>query len=173
MPKYRLPSMAVMRAEGCIAVADPRDAEVQALLARHLAFTRTQTPGQHSYALDLDGLLDQSITVFGYRYGGVLLGIAAIKRLSVDHAEIKSMHTAQEARGLGIGRAMLAYLLDVSRAEDIGRVSLETGTTEDFGPARQLYEKAGFIPCGPYADYEPSPHNLFMTLELTAPISGG
>jgi putative acetyltransferase len=160
-----------MRAEGCVAVADPHDAEVQALLARHLAFTRTQTPQEHSYALDLDGLVDPSITLFGYRYGGALLGIAAIKWLSTEHAEIKSMHTAQEARGLGIGRAMLVHLLDASRAAGMRRLSLETGTTDAYWPARRLYESAGFVPCGPYGDYEPSPHNLFMTRDLAVQIS--
>jgi putative acetyltransferase len=35
-----------------------------------------------------------------------------------------------------------------------------------FAPARALYDSAGFIPCGRFADYQPSQDNLFMTLEL-------
>jgi putative acetyltransferase len=35
-----------------------------------------------------------------------------------------------------------------------------------FAPARSLYASAGFVPCGPFAEYRPSPHNTFMTLSL-------
>jgi putative acetyltransferase len=71
-----------------------------------------------------------------------------IKRLGPHHAEIKSMHTAEAARGRGIGRAMLTHLLDVARGRGFRRVSLDTGTTAAFAPARALYQSAGFVPCG-------------------------
>jgi putative acetyltransferase len=76
------------------------------------------------------------------------------------------MHTAQEARGKGIGRAMLDHLIGVARDRGCRRVSLETGTMAAFAPARSLYASAGFVPCGPFAEYRPSPHNTFMTLSL-------
>jgi putative acetyltransferase len=145
---------------------DPRKPDVQALLERHLEFALGQTPPEHSFALDRDGLLDPAITFFSYRAGGSLLGIGAIKRLGPDHAEIKSMHTAEAARGCGIGRSMLTRLLEVARARGFRRVSLETGTTAAFGPARMLYQSAGFVPCGPFGGYRPSEDNLFMTLEF-------
>jgi len=61
---------------------------------------------------------------------------------------------------------MLTHLLGVARARGCRRVSLETGTMEAFAPARALYESAGFVPCAPFAGYQPSEDNLFMTLEL-------
>ena len=85
-----------------------------------------------------------------------------------DLAEIKSMHTAEAARGRGVGRAMLAHLLAVARARGFRRVKLETGTTAAFAPARMLYHSAGFVPCGPFGGYRPSDDNTFMTLELDA-----
>lgn len=151
-----------------IAADDPRKPDVRALLERHLEFALAQTPPEHSFALDLAGLLDPAITVFSFRAHGRLLGIGAIKRLSQDHAEIKSMHTGEAARGRGIGRAMLAHLLEVARTRGFRRVSLETGTTAAFAPARALYQSAGFISCGPFAGYQPSEDNLFMMLELDA-----
>lgn len=160
--------MRAVIAGGRIAVADPRTPDVRALLRQHLEFALAQTPPEHSFALDVAGLLDPAITVFGYRAGGSLLGIGAIKHLGAHHAEIKSMHTAAAARGLGVGRAMLAHLLGVARARGFRRVSLETGTTAAFAPARALYQSAGFVACGPFAGYRPSGHNLFMTLELDA-----
>ena len=155
-----------MVAGGLIAVDDPGKPDVRALLERHRAFALGQTPPEHSFALDADALRDPAITFFSFRDRGSLLAVGAIKRLGPDHAEIKSMHTAEAARGRGIGRAMLAHLLGVARTRGMRRVSLETGTTTAFAAARALYHGAGFTSCGPFAGYQPSEDNLFMTLEL-------
>ena len=155
-----------MLTDGQIAEDDPRRPDVQALLDRHLELMHAQTPVEHAFALDSGGLLDPAITFFSYRAAGTVLGIGAIRSLGPDHAEIKSMHTAEAARGRGIGRAMLAHLLDQARARGVRRVSLETGTTAAFVPARSMYAGAGFVPCGPFSGYQPSDDNCFMTLEL-------
>ena len=147
---------------------------MRALLERHRTFALGQTPPEHSFALDADALRDPAITFYSLRLCGSLLAIGAIKRLGPEHAEIKSMHTAEAARGRGIGRAMLAHLLGVARACGVRRVSLETGTTAAFAPARALYHSAGFTSCDPFAGYQPSEDNLFMTVELgTAQRAGG
>jgi putative acetyltransferase len=152
--------------EGEIAIDDPRADDVRALLERHLAFARANTPPEDVHALDLDGLLDPAITVYSFRLEGQLLGIGALRHLEPRHAEIKSMHTAEAARGRGIGRALVDHLVAVARAAGVQRVSLETGSTPAFAPARSLYAAVGFEPCGPFADYEPSPNSSFMTLAL-------
>jgi putative acetyltransferase len=46
------------------------------------------------------------------------------------------------------------------------RLSLETGSTEFFRPARSLYEKFGFDYCEPFACYRPDPNSVFMTRAL-------
>jgi putative acetyltransferase len=152
--------------DGQIAADDPRKPDVRGLLDRHLEFSLAQTPPEHSFALGVAGLLDPAVTLFSFRASDSLLGIGAIKRLDSQHAEIKSMHIAEAARGCGIGTAILTHLLSVARAAGFCRVSLETGTTAAFAPARALYQRAGFRLCGPFADYQPSEDNLFMTLEL-------
>ena len=157
-----------MTADERIAETDPRRPDVRALLERHREFALAQTPPEHSFALDATELLDPAVSLFSIRADGSVLGIGAIKRLGPHHAEIKSMHTAEAARGRGIGRAMLAHLLGVARARGFRRVSLETGTTAPFAPARALYESAGFVACGPFGSYRPSEDNLFMTLDLDA-----
>jgi len=149
-----------------IEIDDPRAEDVAALLDAHLSFARGHTPPEHAHALDTDGLLDPAVTFFSLRRGGRLLGVGALKMLDPHHAEVKSMHTAQEARGTGVGRAMLEHLLAVARARGVTRVSLETGSMEAFAPARALYASAGFVPCRPFADYRESPNNSYMTLEL-------
>jgi putative acetyltransferase len=156
----------VTAAPGEISVDDPRKPDVQALLEQHLALMLSATPPEHSFALDVDGLLDPAITFCSLRTAGELLGVGAIKQLDAGHAEIKSMHTAHAARGRGVGRAMLDHLLGLARSRGYRRVSLETGTMAVFEPARSLYASAGFVACGPFADYQPSEDNCFMTLAL-------
>src|SRR5213076_959835 len=132
-----------------IAVDDPRVEDVRALLEVHLAFSRAVTPPGHVHALGIDGLLDPAVTFFSARRDGVLVGIGALKRLDDSHAEVKSMHTIEAARGQGVGRAMVDHLLMVAAARNYQRVSLETGTMDAFAPARSLYTKVGFIPVSP------------------------
>jgi len=154
-----------------IEIDDPRRTDVRAMLERHLTFALSTTPPEHAFALDVDGLLDPAITFVSLRVAGELLGVGAIRQLDPGHGELKSMHTAQAARGRGVGRAVLSHLLDVARSRGYRRVSLETGTMAEFAPARALYESVGFIACGPFAGYQPSEDNCFMTLPLEAPAS--
>lgn len=149
-----------------IASDDPRADDVRALLERHLALMSEETPPEDVHALDVDGLLDPAVAFFSARSGGVLLGVAALKQLDARHAEVKSMHTASEARGQGVARALLDHLLGVARARGLERVSLETGTQAGFSAAHALYATAGFEVCGPFADYRPSVNSAFMTLAL-------
>jgi putative acetyltransferase len=150
-----------------IAIDDPRKADVRALLERHLTFCLSETPPEHSFALDVDGLVQPAIAFFSYRDGdGTLLGVGAIKELDQARAEIKSMHTAAEARGRGVGRAMLDHLIAVARSRGYRQILLETGTTQGFTAARAMYERAGFWPAEPFADYVRTGDNTFYALAL-------
>ncbi|MGH3251597.1 MAG: GNAT family N-acetyltransferase [Trebonia sp.] len=149
-----------------IGVDDPRRPEVRALLERHLGFCLSETPPEHSFALDVDGLLDPRVTFVSYRDGDAVLGVAAIKELGAGDAEIKSMHTAAAARGRGVGRGLLSHLLDTARARGYRRVLLETGTTPGFAAARTLYESAGFTPTGPFGGYPQTEDNTFYSRTL-------
>jgi putative acetyltransferase len=149
-----------------IAIDDPAAEDVRALLGRHLDFARATTLPDEVYALDVDKLIDPAVTFFSYRVDGELLGVAALKELDDAHAEIKSMHTAEAARGRGIGRALVDHVVDFARDRGYRRLSLETGAGPAFAPARALYASAGFRPCGPFGDYRPSPNSAYMTLAL-------
>ena len=61
---------------------------------------------------------------------------------------------------------MVGHLVGVARARGIHRVSLETGSMSAFAPARALYARVGFRPCGPFGTYGPSPNSTFMSLIL-------
>ena len=149
-----------------IGIDDPRTEDVSALLAAHLALSRSLTPLEYSFALDIEELLDPSVTFFSARERDRLVGIGALKPLDPSHAELKSMHTVDADRCRGVGSAMVKHLLGFARREGYRRVSLETGSTGDFVAARRLYAKAGFRPCGPFGNYQPSAYNTFMTIIL-------
>jgi putative acetyltransferase len=155
-----------------IAIDDPRAVDVRQLLEHHLEFTNSHSPPEDVHALDVDGLLDRAVTFFSFRRNGVLLGVAALKQLDKHHAELKSMHTAAAARGCGIGRALVAHLIDVACDRGLRRLSLETGSMTAFAPARALYANAGFTLCGPFSGYLPSRNSTFMTLVLNAQNQG-
>jgi putative acetyltransferase len=151
-----------------ITAAHPGEERVRALVERHLAFGRAFTPREDAHALEVDDLLDPAIVLYAARDGDEVLGVGALKEIADDHGELKTMHTAEAARGRGVGRAMLDHLLAEARRRGYRRVSLETGSMPEFEPARSLYLGTGFRPCAPFGDYRAGPHNVFFTLDLDA-----
>jgi putative acetyltransferase len=145
---------------------DPRAADVTALLERHLEFARATTPPEFVFALDVGGLSGPAITFCSARRDGLLLAVGALKELDPRHGEVKSMHTAVEARRQGVGAAMVEHLLGLARRRGYRRLSLETGSQPEFEPARALYRAAGFGECDAYGDYPDSPHSVFMARRL-------
>lgn len=141
---------------------------IAGLLQAHLDFTAAQSPPESVHALDLEALRAPDITFWSAWDGGTLLGCVAVKELGVGHGEVKSMHTAEVARGRGVARKLMEHLLGEARRRGYGRLSLETGSMESFTAARRLYERFGFVTCEPFGDYVLDPYSEFMTLELTA-----
>jgi putative acetyltransferase len=139
---------------------------VIALLHEHLQNMFAVTPAESVHALDLDALRAADVTFWSVWDGDTLVGCGALKELDARHGEIKSMRTPQGLRRRGAGRAVLAHILDQARQRGYARVSLETGATAPFEPARRLYESFGFRDCGPFAEYTDDPHSVFMTREL-------
>lgn len=142
---------------------DPR---VQALLTHHYVTARAQTAPGSAHALDLSGLKAPTVRFWSAWEGEQVIGLGALKRLSDTHGEIKSMHTAQASRGVGVGSAVLRHIIAEARRMGLTRLSLETGSWAYFEPARALYRRHGFVECPPFGDYTADPHSVFMTLAL-------
>lgn len=149
-----------------IEAGDPNAPDAREILAAHLAFAHDNSPPRAVHALDVSGLVGPDISFFCGREDGIAVVVGALRELSAEQAEIKSMHAAAAFRGRGYGRAMLEHLLSVARERGYRRVSLETGSPEAFVPARTLYAAAGFELCGPFGDYPDNGFSTFMTLEL-------
>lgn len=149
-----------------IEVDDLSRPQVQALLTEHLEDMHATSPAESVHALDLSGLRGPDVTVWTGWDAEVLLGIAALKELSRDHGELKSMRTTGAARGQGVASRLLAHALDDARRRGIARVSLETGTQDYFAAARRLYVRHGFVECPPFGDYVLDPSSTFFSLSL-------
>jgi putative acetyltransferase len=146
-----------------IGLDDLQGPEIIAFLEEHLRDMRSSSPIDSCHVLDLEGLRRPDITFWSAWEDSTLLGCGALKRLDPGHAEIKSMRTSVSARGRGVGSAILRHILAEAAGRGYSRVSLETGAGEFFAPARALYEKFGFVACGPFADYEDDPNSAYYT----------
>jgi putative acetyltransferase len=149
-----------------IASGDLNDPRVIEMLHHHLATARAQTAPGSAHALDLAGLRSPDITFWTAWDGETLVAVGALKQLSVDHGEVKSMHTAPAARRKGVGSAMLQHIIAFARSRGISRLSLETGSWDYFQPAVALYRSHGFVECQPFADYVKDPNSIFLTRDL-------
>ncbi len=142
---------------------DLDDVRVAAMVLTHQERALAETARGCGHALDVSGLRRPDIQLWTIWDGDALAGIGALRSLSRDHGELKSMYIAPAFRGLGYARAMLDRLSEEAGRAGHARLSLETGSWDYFIPARSLYAAAGFQICGPFGDYQPDPNSVFMT----------
>ena len=140
--------------------------DVRTLLAQHFSEMRAGSPPSACHVLPIDGLKHPAIRFFTLRENGDLLGCGALKRLSDDHGEVKSMRTCDTALGRGVGGALLDHPVMTARGMGMTRLSLETGSTPPFAAAIRLYEREGFEDCGPFGGYRETPFTLFYTRKI-------
>lgn len=146
---------------------DPAAPYVTDLLTYHIQELQG-VMGEHAFALDASGLSAASVTFWTVWHHATLAGFGALKQLDHTHGEVKSMRAAPAMRSMGVGRALLDHIISEARKRRYARVSLETGTAPMHGPAIALYRSSGFVSCDAFADYTPSAHNQFLSLDLSA-----
>ncbi len=144
-------------------IDDLSSAQTQALVKRHLAGMHENSPPESVHAFDIDKLRAPGVTFWSGWLDDEIACMGALKKLDDANGEIKSMRVADAFLGQGVGRAMLEHILAEARGIGLKALWLETGSTEAFAPAIRLYESAGFVMCGPFADYTDDPFSRFMT----------
>ena len=146
---------------GCI-----KEEQVIRLLKEHHADMLSLSPPESVHALNLDALNKPNITFLSAWSNNQLAGIAAIKELGSNHAEIKSMRTAKTHLRKGVAQLLLEYIVNLAKERGYQQISLETGTMEAFLPAQKLYLKFGFKACQPFGSYIKDPHSMYMSKTL-------
>ncbi len=101
--------------------------------------------------------------------GGEPAGCGAVRLVSTTTAELKRMYVAPSARGLGVGRRLLAALEAEARALGASRLVLETGVRQ--AEAIAMYERAGYAPIEPYGEYVGSPTSVCLAKAIAEPES--
>lgn len=149
-----------------IKVDDLTGEKIIALINEHLTGMHGITPAKSVHALPLEKLRKPDITFWSVWEQDELMGCGALKELDAKHGEIKSMRTATQHLRKGVAALIIERVLKEAKQRGYKRISLETGASENFIPAQKLYEKYGFIYCGPFADYKDDSNSVFMTLEI-------
>ena len=145
---------------------DPRREPVARLLREHLDGVAIHSPPESIHALDVDALRIPEVTFWTAVDADEVLGCGALLELDAGHAEIKSMRTAADHLRRGVASAILRRIMEEAKRRSYERLSLETGAQEGFAPARSLYARFGFEPCGPFGGYRADPNSVFMTRVL-------
>jgi putative acetyltransferase len=143
---------------------DPRQADVQRIIAESGAYLQALYPSESNHLVDVDALAASDALFLVARRNGELLGSIAFRIIAPGHAEIKRMFVRTQARGNGVGRRLLEALEDAARQRNVDHISLETGIRQP--EAIGLYRASGYRDCPPFGTYTPDPLSLFMTKRL-------
>jgi putative acetyltransferase len=150
-----------------IAVERAERDDVRALLHAAWSWSAGLYPPESRHGLDLAAYARPEVTLLVARERGVALGCGAWQLQGDGSAELKSMFVVPEARGHGVGRAILAAIEDALRGR-VGMLRLETGIRQPA--AIRLYESAGFGRRGPFGSYPDDPLSVFMEKPLQHPV---
>jgi putative acetyltransferase len=142
------------------------DPQVIAMLKFHFDTNISVTPPGSAHVFDLSRLKEPDVSFWSAWDSDTLVGVGALKRMNGEDGEVKSMHTRKEARGSGVGSAMLRHILGKAKAMGLKRLYLETGSFDYFAPARALYARHGFAECPPFAEYNLDKNSTFMSREI-------
>jgi len=137
--------------------------EVNKLLIKHFIELRAASPEGSAHVLDIPGLKVPSIKFWSLWENNSLVGCGALKFLSNDHGEFKSIRIHDDFRKKGNGVKIIEHLIDEAKKLKIKRISIETGAGKFFEPARKLFSKCKFEPCEPFAHYKKDPNSLYLT----------
>ena len=153
-----------------IQLDDLSDPQVANFLAAHMEDMRRVSPPESVHALDIEALRQPDVTFWTLWHvpdtQQSLVGTAALKALTREHAEIKSRRVHGGWRGRGLASQLVQHVIAHARQNGVRRLSLETGTQAFFEPARTLYIRHGFVPCTPFGSYHEDPYSAFFTRSI-------
>jgi putative acetyltransferase len=137
--------------------------EAQALIAelnQELILTYPEEEDTSHFRLDPSEVAEGNGAFLVAFRGAAAVGCGAVRRIDPLTAELKRMYVAPEARGLGVGRALLVALEEETRRLGLKRLVLETAIRQ--ASAISLYESYGFTPTPSFGAYTGSPLSVCM-----------
>jgi len=143
--------------------ASPLSDEARALIAARDACYRALYPPEESFATSAEDLAEAGAHFLLGWQDAAAVGCAAL----VEHpgyGELKSLYVRRRARGLGLGRRLLAAVEAAARARGLDLMRLETGSLSP--EALALYARAGYDQRGPFGAYRETRTSVFMEKRL-------
>ncbi len=146
-----------------IKTADLGEPAVHALIAALDRYLAGLYPAESNHGLSLAALQADDVRLVVAEVRGRPVGCAAL-RLDSAYGEVKRMFVLPEARGAGIGRALLAHLETLALAHGLPCLRLESGVAQP--EALGLYAASGYRRIAPFPPYGPDPLSVFMEKAL-------
>ncbi len=91
------------------------------------------------------------------------IGVAGIRKFENNDCELKRMYVKEEYRGLGIGRKILEYAIELAKKMNYDKMKLDTH--DSMKVAIKLYHDYGFREIPQYR-YNPNKEVKFFELDL-------
>jgi GNAT superfamily N-acetyltransferase len=130
----------------------------------------TVEPLDEAYLTDPRGkILARGGEVFFALLGETVIGTCAAIPQGMDAFELMKLGVAPEARGRGVGRALVARVITYARERGATQVVLWSASR--LAPAIRIYASLGFIhtPFPGPPPYEDEGVDIYMTLDLAQP----
>ena len=139
-----------------IAPAEPGDLADAAALFRAYAAVLDVDLGFQGFEQELADLPGayappQGTLLLARGVDGAALGCVALRPLDASACEMKRLYVRPEARGTGLGRALVVAVL--SEATPLGYREIKLDTLPQLEEAIALYRAFGFQPIPPYVDH--------------------
>ena len=147
-----------------IAPESPRQAEVVRLVEELDAYLTSLYPPESNHLLDVETLAQPDVRFLVARLDGEIMGCVALRVDAAGSGEVKRLYVPPRARGLGIGRHLMAALETQARAEGLTLLRLETGIHQP--EALGLFRAFGFREITAFPPYAPDPLSVFMEKAL-------
>lgn len=142
----------------------PDQLDVLHLLEQADARSASLYPDESRFGLDLAGLLAQAVRFFVARLDSRAVGCGGFVPCLDGDAELKRIFVLPEARGQGVGRALVLAIEHAAAREQVQLMRLETGIKSV--EALNLYRRLGYSERGPFGTYASDPLCVFMEKQL-------
>jgi putative acetyltransferase len=150
--------------EVTVAEERPGRAETNALLRQSDAFSAALYPPGTRQLTDPSSLSAGNVRFFVARRDGQALGCMALARTGPDKGELQRCFVTEEARGQGVGYALLQASEAAAREQKMRIIQLETGNRNIA--ALRLYLGNGYHDRGPFGAYPDNGVSVFLEKTL-------
>jgi putative acetyltransferase len=95
---------------------------------------------------------------------GIAAGCVAMRRVDPSRCEVKRLYVRPNARGSGVGRALLHWVIAQARCAGYGELLADTMPV--MAQALAMYDRMGFERTGPYST-DATPGAIYLRLLLS------